>query len=94
MRWAYQMGGDPRDGSLTGKNIHETPNGFLRNSPCQSVTVADFQALEKGGRQSEELHLGDLPRHFYRAMQKQGVDYFYGAAGVLLRYVPTHSSPD
>jgi phosphomethylpyrimidine synthase len=87
MTWAIRWGGDTVMDLSTGKNIHETREWIVRNSPVPIGTVPIYQALEKGRRQGRGPHVGDLPRHADRA-GRAGVDYFTIHAGVLLRYVP------
>lgn len=87
MRWATRWGADTVMDLSTGKNIHETREWILRNSPVPIGTVPIYQALEKVGGKAE-----DLTWEVYRATLieqcEQGVDYFTVHAGVLLRYVP------
>ena len=87
MRWATKWGADTVMDLSTGKNIHETREWIVRNSPVPIGTVPIYQALEKTGGKAE-----DLTWEIYRATLieqcEQGVDYFTVHAGVLLRYVP------
>jgi phosphomethylpyrimidine synthase len=71
----------------TGKNIHETREWILRNSPVPIGTVPIYQALEKVGGKAEEL-TWEIYRDTLIEQAEQGVDYFTIHAGVLLRYVP------
>ncbi len=71
----------------TGKNIHETREWILRNSPVPIGTVPIYQALEKVNGKAEEL-TWELYRDTLIEQAEQGVDYFTVHAGVLLRYVP------
>jgi phosphomethylpyrimidine synthase len=71
----------------TGKNIHETREWILRNSPVPIGTVPIYQALEKVGGRAEEL-TWEIYRDTLIEQAEQGVDYFTIHAGVLLRYVP------
>ena len=71
----------------TGKNIHETREWILRNSPVPIGTVPIYQALEKVGGKAEDL-TWELYRDTLIEQAEQGVDYFTIHAGVLLRYVP------
>src|SRR2546428_274917 len=71
----------------TGKNIHETREWILRNSPVPIGTVPIYQALEKVGGKAEEL-TWDVYRDTLIEQAEQGVDYFTIHAGVLLRYIP------
>ncbi len=67
MTWAIRWGADTVMDLSTGKNIHETREWILRNSPVPIGTVPIYQALEKVGRQGRGADLGDLPRHADRA---------------------------
>ena len=71
----------------TGKNIHETREWILRNSPVPIGTVPIYQALEKVGGRPEDL-TWEIYRDTLIEQAEQGVDYFTIHAGVLLRYVP------
>ena len=71
----------------TGKDIHETREWILRNSPVPIGTVPIYQALEKVGGVPEEL-TWELYRDTLIEQAEQGVDYFTVHAGVLLRYIP------
>jgi phosphomethylpyrimidine synthase len=87
MRWAIRWGADTVMDLSTGKNIHETREWILRNSPVPIGTVPIYQALEKVGGVAEDL-TWDLYRDTLIEQAEQGVDYFTIHAGVLLRYVP------
>jgi phosphomethylpyrimidine synthase len=87
MRWATRWGADTVMDLSTGKNIHETREWILRNSPVPIGTVPIYQALEKVGGVAEDL-TWDLYRDTLIEQAEQGVDYFTIHAGVLLRYVP------
>jgi phosphomethylpyrimidine synthase len=71
----------------TGKNIHETRECIIRNSPVPIGTVPIYQALEKVGGKPEEL-TWEIMRDTLIEQAQQGVDYFTLHAGVLLRYIP------
>jgi phosphomethylpyrimidine synthase len=71
----------------TGKNIHETREWIIRNSPVPIGTVPIYQALEKVNGRAEELTF-EIYRDTLIEQAEQGVDYFTIHAGVLLRYVP------
>jgi phosphomethylpyrimidine synthase len=71
----------------TGRNIHETREWILRNSPVPIGTVPIYQALEKAGGRPEEL-TWEMYRDTLIEQAEQGVDYFTIHAGVLLRYIP------
>src|SRR5712691_9649129 len=87
MRWATTWGADTVMDLSTGKNIHETREWILRNSPVPIGTVPIYQALEKVGGKAEEL-TWDVYRDTLIEQAEQGVDYFTIHAGVLLRYIP------
>jgi len=84
MRWATRWGADTVMDLSTGKNIHETREWILRNSPVPIGTVPIYQALEKVGGAAEDL-TWDLYRDTLIEQAEQGVDYFTIHAGVLLR---------
>src|SRR5687768_7529973 len=87
LTWAIRWGADTVMDLSTGKNIHETREWILRNSPVPIGTVPIYQALEKVGGVAEDL-TWDLYRDTLIEQAEQGVDYFTIHAGVLLRYVP------
>jgi phosphomethylpyrimidine synthase len=87
MRWSTKWGADTVMDLSTGKNIHETREWILRNSPVPIGTVPIYQALEKVGGKAEEL-TWEIYRDTLIEQCEQGVDYFTVHAGVLLRYVP------
>ena len=87
MTWATLWGADTVMDLSTGKNIHETREWILRNSPVPIGTVPLYQALEKVGGKAEEL-TWEIYRDTLIEQAEQGVDYFTVHAGVLLRYVP------
>jgi phosphomethylpyrimidine synthase len=87
MRWATRWGADTVMDLSTGRNIHETREWILRNSPVPIGTVPIYQALEKVGGKAEELSW-EVYRETLIEQCLQGVDYFTIHAGVLLRYVP------
>jgi phosphomethylpyrimidine synthase len=87
MTWATRWGADTVMDLSTGKNIHETREWILRNSPVPIGTVPIYQALEKVDGKAEEL-TWELFRDTLIEQAEQGVDYFTIHAGVLLRYVP------
>ncbi len=91
MVWAIRWGADNVMDLSTGKNIHETREWILRNSPVPIGTVPIYQALEKVGGKPEEL-TWELYRDTLIEQAEQGVDYFTIHAGVLLRYVPLTAS--
>ncbi|HSA11471.1 MAG TPA: phosphomethylpyrimidine synthase ThiC [Candidatus Paceibacterota bacterium] len=87
MRWAAKWGADTVMDLSTGKNIHETREWIIRNSPVPIGTVPIYQALEKVDGKAEEL-TWEVYRDTLIEQCEQGVDYFTVHAGVLLRYVP------
>jgi len=87
MTWATRWGADTVMDLSTGKNIHETREWIMRNSPVPIGTVPIYQALEKVDGKAEEL-TWELYRDTLIEQAEQGVDYFTVHAGVLLRYVP------
>ena len=87
MQWSTQWGADTVMDLSTGKNIHETREWIIRNSPVPIGTVPIYQALEKVGGVAEDLTF-DIFMDTIIEQAEQGVDYFTVHAGVLLRYVP------
>ena len=87
MIWAIRWGADTVMDLSTGKNIHETREWIIRNSPVPIGTVPIYQALEKVDGKAEEL-TWEIFRDTLVEQAEQGVDYFTIHAGVLLRYVP------
>src|SRR2546430_1378776 len=87
MTWATRHGADTVMDLSTGKNIHETREWILRNSPVPIGTVPIYQALEQVGGKAEEL-TWDVYRDTLIEQAEQGVDYFTIHAGVRLRYIP------
>ncbi|MBI5899507.1 MAG: phosphomethylpyrimidine synthase ThiC [Rhodocyclales bacterium] len=87
MTWAIRWGGDTVMDLSTGKNIHETREWIVRNSPVPIGTVPIYQALEKVDGKAEDL-TWELFRDTLIEQAEQGVDYFTIHAGVLLRYIP------
>ncbi|OOK68889.1 thiamine biosynthesis protein ThiC [Mycobacterium kansasii] len=87
MVWATRWGADTIMDLSTGKNIHETREWILRNSPVPVGTVPIYQALEKVKGDPTEL-TWEIYRDTVIEQCEQGVDYMTVHAGVLLRYVP------
>ncbi|WP_433015414.1 phosphomethylpyrimidine synthase ThiC [Kribbella sp. CA-294648] len=85
--WATRWGADTVMDLSTGKNIHETREWILRNSPVPIGTVPLYQALEKVKGDPTELSW-EVYRDTVIEQCEQGVDYMTVHAGVLLRYVP------
>ncbi len=87
LRWSIKWGTDTVMDLSTGKNIHETREWIIRNSPVPIGTVPIYQALEKVNGKAEEL-TWEIFRDTLIEQAEQGVDYFTIHAGVLLRYIP------
>ena len=87
MAWSIRWGADTVMDLSTGKNIHETREWILRNSPVPIGTVPIYQALEKVDGKAEDL-TWEIFRDTLIEQAEQGVDYFTIHAGVRLRYVP------
>ena len=87
MVWATRWGADTVMDLSTGRNIHETREWILRNSPVPIGTVPIYQALEKTDGKAEEL-TWEIYRDTLIEQAEQGVDYFTIHAGVRLRYIP------
>ncbi len=85
--WSCRWGGDTIMDLSTGKNIHETREWIIRNSPVPIGTVPIYQALEKVNGKAEDL-TWEIFRDTLIEQAEQGVDYFTIHAGVLLRYIP------
>ncbi|MGL1956575.1 MAG: phosphomethylpyrimidine synthase ThiC [Colwellia sp.] len=85
--WSVKWGADTVMDLSTGRNIHETREWILRNSPVPIGTVPIYQALEKVNGIAEDL-TWEIFRDTLIEQAEQGVDYFTIHAGVLLRYVP------
>jgi len=87
MVWSIRWGGDTVMDLSTGKNIHNTREWILRNSPVPIGTVPIYQALEKVNGIAEDL-TWEVFRDTLIEQAEQGVDYFTIHAGVRLAYVP------
>ena len=87
MIWSIRWGADTVMDLSTGKNIHETREWIIRNSPVPIGTVPIYQALEKVGGKAEDL-TWEIFRDTLIEQAEQGVDYFTIHAGVRLPYVP------
>ncbi len=85
--WSAKWGADTVRDLSTGRNIHETREWIMRNSPVPIGTVPIYQALEKVNGVAEDL-TWEIFRDTLIEQAEQGVDYFTIHAGVLLRYVP------
>ena len=87
MVWSIRWGADTVMDLSTGRNIHDTREWILRNSPVPIGTVPIYQALEKVGGVAEDL-TWEIFRDTLIEQAEQGVDYFTIHAGVRLAYVP------
>jgi len=87
LQWSIRWGADTVMDLSTGKNIHETREWILRNSPVPIGTVPIYQCLEKVKGKVEDLNI-DLFLETLVEQAEQGVDYFTIHAGVLLHHVP------
>jgi phosphomethylpyrimidine synthase len=87
MTWAIRWGADTVMDLSTGKNIHETREWIIRNSPVPIGTVPIYQALEKVDGKAEKL-TWEIFRDTLIEQAEQGVDYFTIHAGVRLAYIP------
>ncbi|NJC35080.1 phosphomethylpyrimidine synthase [Sphingomonas jejuensis] len=85
--WAIRWGADTVMDLSTGRNIHDTREWIIRNSPVPIGTVPIYQALEKVGGIAEDL-TWDIFRDTLIEQAEQGVDYFTIHAGVRLPYIP------
>src|SRR3546814_10118731 len=85
--WSIRWGADTVMDLSTGRNIHDTREWIMRNSPVPIGTVPIYQALEKVGGIAEEL-TWDIFRDTLIEPAEQGVDYFTIHAGVRLPYIP------
>ncbi|MGE0554695.1 MAG: phosphomethylpyrimidine synthase ThiC [Gemmatimonadales bacterium] len=87
LRWATLWGADTVMDLSTGRQIHETRQWIVRNSPVPIGTVPIYQALEKVDGVAEDL-TWEVYRDTLIEQAEQGVDYFTVHAGVLLRFIP------
>ncbi|MGF7152265.1 phosphomethylpyrimidine synthase ThiC [Novosphingobium gossypii] len=87
MVWSTRWGADTVMDLSTGRNIHDTREWIIRNSPVPIGTVPIYQALEKVGGVAEDL-TWDVFRDTLIEQAEQGVDYFTIHAGVRLPFVP------
>jgi phosphomethylpyrimidine synthase len=87
MVWAIRWGADTVMDLSTGRNIHDTREWIIRNSPVPTGTVPIYQALEKVGGIAEDL-TWEIFRDTLIEQAEQGVDYFTIHAGVRLPYIP------
>jgi phosphomethylpyrimidine synthase len=87
MVWSIRWGADTVMDLSTGRNIHDTREWIIRNSPVPIGTVPIYQALEKVGGVAEDL-TWEVFRDTLIEQAEQGVDYFTIHAGVRLPYIP------
>jgi phosphomethylpyrimidine synthase len=87
MVWAIRWGADTVMDLSTGRNIHNTREWILRNSPVPIGTVPIYQALEKVDGDPVKLDW-ECYKDTLIEQCEQGVDYFTIHAGVRLAYVP------
>lgn len=85
--WAFRWGADTIMDLSTGKNIHETREWIIRNSPVPVGTVPLYQTLEKVGGNVEKLNW-EIFRDTLIEQAEQGVDYFTIHAGLRWKHVP------
>ena len=86
MVWATRWGADNVMDLSTGRNIHNTREWIIRNSPVPIGTVPIYQALEKVNGVAEDL-TWEIYRDTLIEQCEQGVDYFTIHAGVRLAYI-------
>jgi phosphomethylpyrimidine synthase len=87
LQWATRWGADTVMDLSTGKNIRETREGILRNSPVPIGTVPIYECVERVGGRIEDLNI-DLFLKVITEQAEQGVDYFTIHAGLRLHHVP------
>jgi phosphomethylpyrimidine synthase len=87
MVWSIRWGADTVMDLSTGRNIHNTREWILRNSPVPIGTVPIYQALEKVDGDPTKLDW-EVYKDTLIEQCEQGVDYFTIHAGVRLAYVP------
>jgi len=86
MVWATRWGADTVMDLSTGRNIHNTREWIIRNSPVPIGTVPIYQALEKVDGIAENL-TWEIYRDTLIEQCEQGVDYFTIHAGVRLPFI-------
>ncbi len=85
--WSVRWGADTVMDLSTGKNLYETREQIIRNSPVPIGTVPIYEALEKVNGKPEDLTY-EIFREILIQQAEQGVDYFTIHAGVRLSYIP------
>ena len=86
--WSVRWGADTVMDLSTGKNIFQTREAIIRNSPVPIGTVPIYEALEKVNGKAEELNY-EIFRDVIISQAEQGVDYFTIHAGLRLSFIPT-----
>ena len=86
--WAVRWGADTVMDLSTGKNIYQTREAIIRNSPVPIGTVPIYEALEKVNGKAEDLSY-EIFREVIISQAEQGVDYFTIHAGLKLSFIPT-----
>ncbi len=86
--WAVRWGADTVMDLSTGKNIFQTREAIIRNSPVPIGTVPIYEALEKVNGKAEDLSY-EIFRDVIISQAEQGVDYFTIHAGLKLSFIPT-----
>ena len=86
MVWSIRWGADTVMDLSTGRNIHNTREWILRNSPVPIGTVPIYQALEKVNGDPVKLDW-EVYKDTLQEQCEQGVDYFTIHAGVRLGYI-------
>jgi phosphomethylpyrimidine synthase len=86
MVWAIRWGADTVMDLSTGRNIHNTREWIIRNSPVPIGTVPIYQALEKVNGDPVKLDW-EVYKDTLIEQCEQGVDYFTIHAGVRLGYI-------
>ena len=85
--WAVRWGADTVMDLSTGKNLYETREQIIRNSPVPIGTVPIYEALEKVNGKPEDLTY-EIFREILVQQAQQGVDYSTIHAGLRLKYIP------
>ncbi len=87
LQWSIRWGADTVMDLSTGKDIPQTREWILRNSPVPIGTVPIYEALERVKGDVAKLDI-ELFLDILREQAEQGVDYFTIHAGVRLAHVP------
>ncbi len=85
--WAVRWGADTVMDLSTGKDLYETRERIIRNSPVPIGTVPIYEALERVNGKPEDLDY-EVYRQVLIEQAEQGVDYFTIHSGVRLSYIP------